>query len=343
MPFRAWFYAAALGCVIASAAFSQETEPPAVEVIPPSEQPVTGGETSAGDSNDEAEDKDGSAASSLNQEPPPSAQVAAPPAERIPGEDYCETAEERRTARCRELAAQLDMSRWAFMSMALTGAGVLLIWRTLVATKDAARYAKIAAEAGQEATRQAKLTNAIARSQSRTWIALRREVNCIFSDRGHAGRLQWGFDFENVGKSPAFNVRLEIALWKSDRFVGPLDRLSEFADECRRKAGMGSTQPVLHPGERTEYVKDHREWRQIYLNGLQRVDETLTTVPVPGEHVGLFVGMTYFLDNAPGAEPAMEVMPMILEPDDSLPPPYTHRMLSDKSSTILEPKGQYQV
>lgn len=46
----------------------------------------------------------------------------------------------------------------------------------------------------------------------------------------------------------------------------------------------------------------------------------------------MFAGMTYFLDNATGTVPAVEVTAMILEPNDSLPAPYTHRMLSGKIS-----------
>lgn len=179
--------------------------------------------------------------------------------------DEIESAEDQQRSE-RDLDAQESVAR-STRAMMLTGfiglfigmGSIGLIWGTLRETRRMANDAMKTAKAADEANR-------ITRTQARPWVVLRRDVPCIFSDYGHAGSLEFSYAFE---KSPAFNIRLEIALWKSNSMMGPIELWPTFIENCRARAKRHSSLavPVLHPGERMEFEYGGLVRHKGYING----------------------------------------------------------------------------
>lgn len=243
MSFRAWGYAAAFGLAALS-----ETE--AQDAIPsPTESPAIQQGAEETEGNDSATPHEFSIPVRIIEDP-----VEA---------DRMETRENQAAEReRRDLAAQESVARsteqivlisWWQLGLAATGnlvavVGTIFLVYNLVLTKRATNAAIAAASAAHEANR-------VTKAQARPWVALRRDVECVFSDYGHAGSLRFGYAFENVGKSPAFNIRLEVALWKSNWPSGPIELWPVFIENCRKRAKQPSSVavPVLHPSEKMKF------------------------------------------------------------------------------------------
>lgn len=130
-------------------------------------------------------------------------------------------AEQRDALDQADLRAQESMALWAFwmfvasaFSVFLTGVGVLLIWRTLIYTRDAAQYAKVAADHAGAGVKEAKKATVAARdtvtvtrdlgmAQLRPYIFC-KSASYTLTKESMDVQLELG----NVGISPAGEVRI---------------------------------------------------------------------------------------------------------------------------------------
>ncbi|MGB3831359.1 MAG: hypothetical protein WA975_05810 [Mesorhizobium sp.] len=123
----------------------------------------------------------------------------------------------------------------AALSILATGASIWAVW-LVRSTLEAATHA-----------------NQIMRAEQRPWLTLRREITCDFnvkeidssSAKGKIYRfhtyLRWRFKIKNMGKSPAFGVKLKPkiiaaeSVWQAQgmfrQFVSTLDHSSETQSE----------------------------------------------------------------------------------------------------------------
>lgn len=158
-------------------------------------------------------------------------------------QDVIESTNESQRAE-QDLIAQGDMALWAFWMLiitismtAVTGLGVVFVWRTLIATQ------KMAVDA-----------RAIGRAQVRAYIST--TLVCSWANDDTSGKIT-GINFrivqENVGASPAFDVELStnIEIIKKDG--------TKIAREPSKRMPI-VTHPsrieYVHPGDDAEYVLD---------------------------------------------------------------------------------------
>lgn len=145
------------------------------------------------------------------------------------------------------------MAEWArFMvwvtlgGVFVTGAGVVLVFFTLGYTRDAAKYAKSAADAAWETVSEARSAadatrNAAARVDDNTMRELRAYISV---EPGGIERLIDKYDaigqvlVHNVGKLPASNVFVEVLARMAD------ERLEHFPVSADTK----KSERVIHPG-----------------------------------------------------------------------------------------------
>lgn len=126
-------------------------------------------------------------------------------------------------------------------------------------------------------------------------MALRRDIDCHFADSGHSGSLIWHYNFENVGKSPAFNIRLHLNLIKA---TSPYDRYGDFklfVQRAKERAWMSGI-PILYPGERTEFIRaTEPNFNSAHIGAIQRDSSgRKRNIEVEGGKFGAFVCFTYF-------------------------------------------------
>lgn len=160
----------------------------------------------------------------------------------------------------RDLSAQESMANaaWAMFWVAFfgfwVGAGTLfLVWRTVEHTKEAVGHARDAALAANN-------TNQIAIADRRPWVTVRREVECDFSVADiqpgakaselfrYQAHLAWWHSVENLGKSPAFGVKIAQKLIVADGFVNAHRQLRDFVDEINTEWET-RTELTVFPGE----------------------------------------------------------------------------------------------
>lgn len=169
-----------------------------------------------------------------------------------------------------DLNAQQDMATWALgvfitsiFSVFLTTAGVILIWRTLYYTKDAAESTRIAAEASKAAVEESrKATEAAAKSvdvalegnkinreifvsDQRPWLfASVRIADALTWDRNGAN---FGFviSVKNTGRTPAVNSETRFKLY-ADLSIDPLTAQRALADEPE---GSSPWRTTIFPGD----------------------------------------------------------------------------------------------
>lgn len=253
---RRWLLLA-IGCCLWQPAFSQEPSEPPVEV-----QAETAPDSQEGE--------------------PAGDQDAAPEQERalellapIQGIEAAIrdlVAEQRRAAgeepdehEIRDLKAQEEMARSAFWmlvaawaSVALTLIGVLLIWRTLKATREAANYAKSASDAAWETVDQAKQATAAALQTvqaDRAWMLYNHTMGVPNGDREDPDKTI-GFEFtmlfRNSGRSPAVRATVDSNLYT----INPEDSLPKVPAEAARadKDLVGNAGPGDHQGGQSHFV-----------------------------------------------------------------------------------------
>lgn len=156
----------------------------------------------------------------------------------------------------RDLDAQEDMAGWAeamfwasVVGLIVTGAGVLLVWRTLIATREAAHYAKIAAEATGEAVGEAKSAT---RAAEAAVVETRRIGEAQVRAYLHPSniKLDWekGLDGPNQSRMKAISV-----LWENSGH-SPARMVSVIVDvRCIANGLIGAPMPMfyeIHAGNR---------------------------------------------------------------------------------------------
>ncbi len=208
----------------------------------------------------------------------------------------------------------------ALLGLPIGAASVILLWQNLRSTRIAL----------EETVR----TNRIARSEMRPWIALRRDLECTFTGSATGGRLDWNFDFENVGKSPAFKVGVTLELWRSDDRLGPPGSWDQFVVDVSTGAIGKVLVPLLFPGESTQFVRGRGYFSQTYKNAIRRVDGRVETIAVEGKYCGAFVAITYELDEGSNAPMTYDAWPVLLVQDDELDAPFTHKLLNHPERVI---------
>lgn len=158
----------------------------------------------------------------------------------------------------RDLDAQEDMAKWAMWmtiisvgGLFVTATGVLLVWRTLIATREAAHYAKVAAEATKQAVVEAeRATKAaqdstlearrgadasaeaatIAKASERAFVFVPAELVKIESYIGVRNSVSTFSIFaDNIGRTPGVLISRFIDYQPFENFID--DRLHAEDDE----------------------------------------------------------------------------------------------------------------
>lgn len=156
----------------------------------------------------------------------------------------------------RDIVAQTDMALWALamavltaVTAAVTGIGVWYVRKTLTQANDTNKAAVAASTAANDA-------NIIARQEQRPWVTVRWQVPCVFSvpDNGSTCEINWLYDFENLGKSPAFRIRYEWAVYRLDtQYVGAgMIGVRDILSKAKRNLMRMSMVPVLFAMEKTQ-------------------------------------------------------------------------------------------
>lgn len=117
-----------------------------------------------------------------------------------------------------DLNAQMRMALWAMWmffaaigSLFLTGAGVLLIWRTLHHTRRAADYTREMVDEARAATAAAEDTAAVAKqamiAEKRAWLTLEKvNLKAITQIHTEGGQFSIEAIVKNIGMTPATSV-----------------------------------------------------------------------------------------------------------------------------------------
>jgi hypothetical protein len=110
--------------------------------------------------------------------------------------------------------ARMNYAAW--LGLGLTVLGLALIWRTMHHTKNAATYAKVAADASLAAVKEAERATAAANGSANiTRLIGERQLRAYlvaisptitYDDRSHEYRLT--VQFKNTGQTPAYQVRV---------------------------------------------------------------------------------------------------------------------------------------
>lgn len=207
-----WLLVFAIGFLNFASAIAQERQSPApLDVPEPVQEPTSGGKQRATDGDEDTQHQDRAAGNLVGPGTISNAPVSAPAADRISGENYCETAEELQTTRCRDVAAQEAMSDWAFGALILTGVGVILIWWTLYHTKKAAVAAAAAVEQARLANEAARdavtVTREMGERQVRAYVNIGAAKVSGLVPNGYPEII---FELTNGGQSPAKRLRVRF-------------------------------------------------------------------------------------------------------------------------------------
>ena len=138
-----------------------------------------------------------------------------------------------------------------------TGIGIFFLWRTLVQTNKTNDAAVRAANAAAEANR-------ILRDEQRPWVTLEWEIGCEAIDLGHGLTLVWNYNFRNRGKSPAYNMILDLKMVKRRHIQGLKEEGGRFADLCLEKRKDFQSYTILFPEEITEFTRFNLDDSMLY-------------------------------------------------------------------------------
>ncbi|QIS94691.1 hypothetical protein FQ775_24185 [Nitratireductor mangrovi] len=150
-------------------------------------------------------------------------------------------AEEARRRDKADLEAQESMATWTFwmfiaaaVSALLTAIGVVLIWRTLIHTRDAAQYAGAAVEEAKGATKAAEetvvVTKQIGDDDLRPWLLYSHKFRKVNAQNvqfdGFIAKEALGITlfFQNFGRTPACDTEVFV----TNRIIGMNDEIPEF-------------------------------------------------------------------------------------------------------------------
>lgn len=160
-----------------------------------------------------------------------------------------------------DLDAQREMANWAegmlwatiivgSVTVGITGLGVYWVKRTFDQMDDTNKAAVDAAKAATAA-------NDIMRHEQRPWVTIRRDVACEFTDHGFRCNLYWNHQFENLGKTPAFDIRLVSRVLRRRAVSYLRSDLNNFVSEeiSLQEERRLTDEAILFPGETTQYWK----------------------------------------------------------------------------------------
>jgi hypothetical protein len=182
----------------------------------------------------------------------------------VPKKDQDED-ERKKSREIEDLNAQKDMALWAkamfwatVAAVIITGLGLILIWRTLIHTRRATKYAGVMA-------RDAKKANALhekaAHHAQRAWLKVDAELldNLQF-DEGGTASFRIKFTADNIGKSPAFAVAVhaEIYLHAPD-WPSPAVKQRKFADTIR-EIHENTSGSIVFPGSDWKHTPVLKIW-----------------------------------------------------------------------------------
>lgn len=227
----------------------------------------------------------------------------------------------------RLVAAEDTLAQWIMAFFTILAVGLLLF--TLFRTAEASKAAADAARAANE-------TNRIMRDERRPWVTLIRDPNCIFEEDGYKYTFGWHYNFQNVGKSPAFKVKMHIKVWKSTSMLGSTQEFRDFVDTVKTTS---ANVPVLHPNETTEFVRRDMALRSYFdgawvrdANGIHQKAET------PGSHFGVYTCLTYRLGEDEGSSIALDARIFVFQPLTEPKGRLTYAVLEHPLSRIIETK-----
>ncbi len=133
-----------------------------------------------------------------------------------------------------DLNAQREMADWAesvLWATILIGAATVIVTTIgIYFVRETLTVSNQTNEAAISAARSANEANRILRAERRPWVTLRRDTECDFfeSDRGFS--VAWNHDFENLGRSPAYDLRLRTKAIKTGSLLGLREMLSHFVE-----------------------------------------------------------------------------------------------------------------
>ena len=133
-----------------------------------------------------------------------------------------------------DLNAQREMADWAesvLWATILIGAATVIVTTIgIYFVRETLTVSNQTNEAAISAARSANEANRILRAERRPWVTLRRDTECDFfeSDRGFS--VAWNHDFENLGRSPAYDLRLRTKAIKTGSLLGLREMISHFVE-----------------------------------------------------------------------------------------------------------------
>lgn len=189
-----------------------------------------------------------------------------------------------------------SIAQWLMMAFTIVAAA--LLYGTLIQANRTNLAALNASNAALEA-------NDIMRQEQRPWVTLIYDMQCNFFDRGgFQGEISWNYNFQNKGKSPAYDIQTTTKFIKGNGFIETLMGLNidEFIDGCVRKSGRGGT-PIIFPSEQTQRGK--------YSLYSMRAYERLKPV-VEGDTFIFLACITYRMGLEPDAKVGVEARTFVI-------------------------------
>lgn len=201
----------------------------------------------------------------------------------------------------------------------------------LVLTLRSANKTNVAAIKASNAALEA---NDIMLQEQRPWVTLTRDVNCEFSDDdGYGGALAWNYNFINKGKTPAYNVKVDIKLFRSNNFMECLGEAQSFSDQCVQNSGTGGT-PILFPGEETEFTRFNSYFLMAYEIGPDESGAVAKLVK-DGDKYSALVCVTYRTGVSAKAPTGVETSAYSIQVGDDDMGPWRHKLIEWSSRRIV--------
>lgn len=171
-----------------------------------------------------------------------------------------------------------DMRDYALYALFISFISSVLLLYTLYLNSRAASAANAAAEATLEA-------NKITRGELRPWVTLESELMCEATFTNFGLTIYWNYNFRNLGKSPAYDVRLHCKAVRRQHYGGLSQEVAEYSRLSMKKKDYFRI-PIIFPGQVTEFLPHS----MAGLSYLPREEHILEGIPM------LLVCLTYRLE-----------------------------------------------
>lgn len=140
-----------------------------------------------------------------------------------------------------------DMRDYAFLALVVSVMSSFFLLYTLYLNSRAASASAAAVEAALDA-------NKIARDELRPWVSLERDPLCTVHFTNHGFTVWWNFNFSNLGRTPAYDVKLYYKAIKRQHLMGIPKEVSEFSMASIENKNYFRT-PIIFPGQKTDFLK----------------------------------------------------------------------------------------